>query len=49
MAPDRAAPQNISSSGHAVRECDICCNVMLDMHCKLRCTNCGFMRDCSDP
>ncbi len=30
-------------------ECDICGNVMLDLHCKLRCTNCGFMRDCSDP
>ena len=30
-------------------ECDICSTVMLDLHCKLRCTNCGFMRDCSDP
>lgn len=29
--------------------CDICGNVMLNLHCKLRCTNCGFMRDCSDP
>lgn len=30
-------------------ECDICGTAMLDLHCKLRCTNCGFMRDCSDP
>ncbi len=33
----------------AIWECDICGTVMLDLHCKLRCTNCGFMRDCSDP
>lgn len=30
-------------------QCDICGTAMLDLHCKLRCTNCGFMRDCSDP
>jgi hypothetical protein len=29
--------------------CDICGAEVLDLHCKLRCTNCGFMRDCSDP
>lgn len=29
--------------------CDVCGAEFLDLHCKLRCTNCGFMRDCSDP
>jgi len=29
--------------------CDICGFPMLDVHCKLICRNCGFMRDCSDP
>jgi len=29
--------------------CDICGVPMLDVHCKLICRNCGFMRDCSDP
>ena len=29
--------------------CDLCGFPMLDVHCKLICRNCGFMRDCSDP
>jgi len=29
--------------------CDICGYPMLDIHCKLICRHCGFMRDCSDP
>jgi len=29
--------------------CDRCGTEMLDLHCKLRCPACGFMRDCSDP
>lgn len=29
--------------------CDICGLEMLDLHCKLRCSNCGYVRDCSDP
>ena len=30
--------------------CDICNAVMIiEVHCKLRCTNCGYTRDCSDP
>ncbi len=37
------------ASIRAIWQCDICGTVMLDLHCKLRCTNCGFMRDCSDP
>jgi hypothetical protein len=29
--------------------CDICGASMTGLHCKLRCVNCGFIRDCSDP
>ena len=29
--------------------CDRCGAAMIELHCKLRCDNCGFMRDCSDP
>jgi len=29
--------------------CDRCASQLVDLHCKLRCDNCGFMRDCSDP
>ena len=29
--------------------CDICGHIMVDSHCKLRCLNCGYTRDCSDP
>ncbi len=29
--------------------CDLCGAQMIGLHCKLRCINCGFMRDCSDP
>ncbi|MDB5096071.1 MAG: hypothetical protein JWM80_492 [Cyanobacteria bacterium RYN_339] len=29
--------------------CDLCGFKMLDLHCKLKCPQCGFCRDCSDP
>lgn len=29
--------------------CDLCGTRMLDLHCKLKCQACGFVRDCSDP
>jgi hypothetical protein len=29
--------------------CDLCGAPMLDRHCKLVCTACGYQRDCSDP
>ncbi|MCS6802477.1 MAG: hypothetical protein RMM58_13725 [Chloroflexota bacterium] len=32
-----------------VVRCDLCDAPMLDRHCKLVCTRCGFTRDCSDP
>ena len=38
MHPQRPAPR-----------CDICGSTMIEAHCKLRCPNCGYTRDCSDP
>jgi carbonic anhydrase/acetyltransferase-like protein (isoleucine patch superfamily) len=29
--------------------CDLCGGPMIDRHCKLVCTSCGYQRDCSDP
>ena len=35
-------------SGYRVR-CDICGNLIIKLHCKLKCNFCGYSRDCSDP
>jgi rubrerythrin len=32
-----------------VYRCDVCGNEMLEIHCKIICPQCGFIRDCSDP
>lgn len=37
-----------AAQGEAVL-CDICGHPMIDWHCELICTNCGFRRDCTDP
>ena len=29
--------------------CDICGSAMVEQKCKIRCLNCGYTRDCSDP
>jgi hypothetical protein len=29
--------------------CEICGGQMIQRQCKIRCPNCGFTRDCSDP
>ena len=29
--------------------CDLCGHPAIELHCKIRCLNCGYMRDCSDP
>ena len=36
-------------SGTHTWMCDRCGAAMIELHCKLRCDNCGFMRDCNDP
>jgi len=44
-----ANPRTLSSTLPEGELCDICGFPMLDVHCKLVCRHCGFMRDCSDP
>ncbi|NQW23368.1 MAG: hypothetical protein HQ475_07990 [SAR202 cluster bacterium] len=29
--------------------CEICGFTMIEHSCKIKCPNCGFTRDCSDP
>ena len=29
--------------------CGRCGAAMIELHCKLRCDYCGFVRDCTDP
>ena len=29
--------------------CDLCGSRMVERNCKIRCLNCGYTRDCSDP
>lgn len=56
--PVAANPPRTASTGKAPAEsapteqvftCDLCGNVMLNLHCKLVCEQCGYKRDCSDP
>jgi exosome complex RNA-binding protein Csl4 len=35
--------------GGWVHVCERCGERMEERHCKIRCGNCGFTRDCSDP
>jgi hypothetical protein len=44
-----ARTEDVFVDSAAGERCDICGFPMLDVHCKLVCRNCGFMRDCSDP
>ena len=30
-------------------KCEICGWEMIEQKCKIKCPNCGFTRDCSDP
>lgn len=38
-----------AGGGETLYVCDLCGHVMLDLHCKLICEQCGYKRDCSDP
>jgi hypothetical protein len=38
----------IDSANHDLT-CEICGGHMVEQKCKIRCPNCGFTRDCSDP
>jgi hypothetical protein len=46
-APYADHPAKKNAAADAV--CWCCGGRTLDRHCKIVCTNCGFMRDCSDP
>ena len=35
--------------GREPAPCDLCGAPMEAVQCKLRCRNCGYTRDCSDP
>ena len=41
--------QGIGRAEDATFYCDLCGAVMLNVHCKLTCPQCGYKRDCSDP
>jgi len=47
QAPTADHPAKRNPAADAV--CWCCGGRTLDRHCKIVCTNCGFMRDCSDP
>ena len=41
--------QKGSQNGSNPIVCDICGARMVEHNCKIRCLNCGYTRDCSDP
>jgi hypothetical protein len=50
----REAPQPTRGSGaeqeaRAEHRCDLCGAPMIEWHCRIICTFCGYQRDCSDP
>jgi hypothetical protein len=57
-AADRAAPGEGAGAGwlefrrrmrRHLDSCEICGSPVNQHHCKIVCSNCGAMRDCSDP
>ena len=41
--------ERLEATGEEPIRCDLCGQFMLGIQCKLRCSNCGYIRDCSDP
>ena len=42
--------QSLGSKKGEQQVCDLCGYYPVqEVHCKLRCFNCGYTRDCSDP
>lgn len=39
----------LNGPGYDEQRCDLCGAPLLEWHCRLICTACGFQRDCSDP
>lgn len=48
-APDPEPDEPEGGAPTGPPACDLCGAPMLDRHCKLVCTGCGYQRDCSDP
>jgi hypothetical protein len=45
-AGERVEPAREAEPEH---RCDLCGAPMLEWHCRIICTFCGYQRDCSDP
>ena len=45
----RALFLQINSGNTYDLTCEICGCTMIERSCKIKCPNCGFTRDCSDP
>jgi uncharacterized Zn finger protein (UPF0148 family) len=50
-AAEHFLSRGIAAAGYRVwtHHCDLCGARMFEKHCKIRCPNCGYIRDCSDP
>lgn len=50
-APNGSGPASAARAREAIEhpQCDLCGSPMIERHCKLICTQCGYLRDCSDP
>jgi len=44
-----ALPRGLAPSVGWAHDCERCGERMEERQCKIICTNCGMMRDCSDP
>jgi hypothetical protein len=47
--PPAAPPPDRGGPGEPEQRCDLCGAPMLEWHCRIICTFCGYQRDCSDP
>lgn len=46
---DKKAEKTVSAVAlYEPERCERCGAVVIETHCKVLCTNCGFMRDCND-
>lgn len=43
------ARHSIDDHSPDIPVCDLCGSAMVELHCKIVCPRCGYVRDCSDP
>jgi hypothetical protein len=48
-AGEPAEPAEAAREAEPEHRCDLCGAPMLEWHCRIICTFCGYQRDCSDP